>query len=277
MSRLRQGTTVAELLELTRTGPDQFRGRSAGQPDWIYGGQVVAQALAAATATVPADRLAHTVHADYLRRGKGGVPVDYAVTRLRDGGAFSSRQVTAVQDGRLLFVALASFHTGEDLFGHQLPIPDVAPPDAVPPPAALDATDPGWPRWLPGRPDLDVRRTAVGPRHGKSLIWARVTVPLPDDPRLHACAMAYLSDLTLLASIRMPYEPEPGMRRRWRMMTLNHAVWFHRPLRADDWLLLDQHSPTAAAGRGLTTASVFAPDGAMVGSLAQEGVGRPLT
>jgi len=118
---------VAELLDLARSGPDEFRGISPDQPDRLFGGQVVAQALAAATATVEADRLAHAMQAQYLRQGKGGAPVDYTVTRLRDGGAFSARQVTAHQDDRVLFVTLASFHAGEGSFGHQLPAP-AAPP-----------------------------------------------------------------------------------------------------------------------------------------------------
>lgn len=270
-------TSVAGLLTLTPAGPDEFRGPSPGEPAWIYGGQVAGQALAAASATVPDGRDVHAIRVEYLRRGKGATPVGYTVTRLRDGGAFSARQVTAAQDGRVLAVVTASFHTGKELFGHQAVMPDAPPPDSVPPPADLAGTDPGWPRWLPGRPDLDLRRVATsGPRHGESLIWARVTVPLPEDPRAHAAALACLSDLTLLGSIRIPYEPEPDVRRRWRMTTLNHAVWFHRPLRADQWLLMVQHSPSAASGRGLAAASVFSPDGGLVASLAQEGLGVEL-
>jgi acyl-CoA thioesterase II len=269
--------SILELLDLDRTGPGEFRGASADEPDWIYGGQVVGQALAAATATVAADRSAHSLHAHYLRQGKGGAPVDYTVQRLRDGGAFSARQVSAHQDGRLLAVADVSFHTGEEPFGHQAVMPAAPPPDSAPPSAALEVADPGWPYWVARRPDLDLRAVgAPGPRHGESLVWSRVTLGLPDDPRLHACAWAYLSDLTLLAAIRVPYEPEPGVRRRWRMMTLNHAIWFHQPVRADQWLLLHQHSPAASAGRGLSMASVFSADGTLVSSLAQEGVGRPL-
>lgn len=270
-------TSVAGLLTLTRTGPDEFRGPSPGEPDWIYGGQVAAQALAAASATVPKGRDVHAIRVEYLRQGKGATPVEYSVTRLRDGGAFSARQVIAAQEDRVLAVVTASFHTGKELFGHQVAMPQAPPPDSVPPPADLAGADPGWPRWLPERPDLDLRRVAVpGPRYGESLIWARVTVSLPDDPRAHASALAYLSDLTLLASVRIPYEPEPDRRRRWRMTTLNHAVWFHRPLRADRWLLIGQHSPSAASGRGLATASVFSPDGGLVASLAQEGLGVEL-
>lgn len=268
-------TGIAELLDLAPGGPDEFRGISPDQPDRIFGGQVVAQALAAATATVAAGRQPHSLQAQYLRQGKGGAPVDYTVTRLRDGGAFCARQVTASQDGRLLCVVLASFHVGEESFGHQLPVPEAPPVHAVPRPWAVPGADGGWPRWVPDRPDLDLRIMQVPERrHGESFVWSRVTAELGDDPRVHACAWAYLSDLTLLGTVRIPYEPEPGSRRSWQMLTLNHSVWFHRPLRADRWLLQHQYSPTAAAGRGLSMASVFSQEGELVSSLSQEGVGR---
>ena len=127
-------TSFAELLTFTRTGPDEFRGSSPGKPDWIYGGQVAAPALAAASATVPDGRDVHAIRAEYLRRGSA-TPVEYTVTRLRDGGAFSARQVIVAQDDRVLAVITASYHTGKELLGHQVAMPDAPPPESGPPPS----------------------------------------------------------------------------------------------------------------------------------------------
>lgn len=271
-------STALTILELTEDCADIWTGESPAEPPWIYGGQAVAQSLVAATRTVEGDRHVNSMHCAFLREGDPNQPVRYQVDRLRDGRAFSSRSVTARQQDRVIFTMTCTFHRTE-ITGveHQLPPPDVDPPDGTPS-SVPSEQDRGWPSWLLGRDDIDLR-FARGPlmdaERGEQLIWARVVVPPPEDVRLHACLWAYVSDLTLLLSVRHHHEPN-HLSRKWSTKTLDHSLWFHRPFRADDWLLIHQHSPVAHAGRGLTRAVVYDRAGILVCSMAQEGVVREI-
>jgi acyl-CoA thioesterase II len=280
-------TELVELLELERLEVDLYRGR---QPDTamqrVFGGQVAAQALRAAYGTVEPDRAVHSVHAYFLRPGDTSIPIVYDVERMRDGRSFSTRRVAARQFGRPIFFLSASFHVEEIGFEHQDAIPDVPSPDDCPTLAELVARitrrDPEvWNReWAA----LDIRyagdsrsggrlESAETPAHMQ--LWVKAAGPIPDHEVLHRCVLAYLSDLTLLGVSLVPTGLIVGSP-QIQAASLDHTMWFHRPFRADDWLLYDQHSPSASGGRGFTTARLFARSGVLVASVAQEGLIRPV-
>jgi acyl-CoA thioesterase-2 len=268
---------LEEILDLELVGPDLFRGAS---PDTnlqrIFGGQVAAQALVAATRTVRVGRPVHSLHAYFLRPGKPGVPTDYVVDRVRDGGSFSTRRVTGSQAGTAIFSLSASFQLGDqDGPDHADLPPDVETPEQL---AHVDETDAEFRQWHRTEwPDWDLRRASV-PRgtSGRSpvqQVWVRHAAPLPDDPVLHACALTYVSDMTLLGCSVGAYADE---RPNLQVASLDHAVWFLRPFRADEWLLYDQSSPSAGGGRGLNIGRVFDRAGALVAAVVQEGLVRQL-
>ncbi|MFJ3904291.1 acyl-CoA thioesterase [Streptomyces sp. NPDC090025] len=276
---------LLDLLDLERIERDIFRGesRSALVPR-VFGGQVAAQALVAAGRTVPADRPAHSLHAYFLRPGDPGAPIVYTVDRIRDGRSFTTRRVVAVQHGQPIFHLSASFQTYEEGLDHQAVMPTAPDPETLPTPAEM------LPRHLPrevadrliqARAAVDLRYAEVPPwgsvgepREPRSQVWFRTNGKLADDPLLHVVLATYVSDMTLLDSVLLAHG-----RGGWAVgdvvgASLDHAMWFHRPFRADEWLLYDQESPTAAGGRGLGQARIYTQDGRLAISVIQEGVVR---
>ncbi|MER8044377.1 acyl-CoA thioesterase II [Streptomyces sp. NPDC094032] len=276
---------LLDLLDLERIEQDIFRGESRPSiVPRVFGGQVAAQALVAAGRTVPEDRLAHSLHAYFLRAGDPGAPIVYTVDRIRDGRSFTTRRVVAVQHGQPIFHLSASFQTYEEGLDHQTPMPPAPAPESLPAPAEM------LPRHLPrevadrlieARAAVDLRYAedppwgSVGqPREPRSQVWFRTNGKLADDPLLHIALATYVSDMTLLDSILLAHG-----RGGWAVgdvvgASLDHAMWFHRPFRADEWLLYDQESPTASGGRGLGQARIFTQDGRLAISVIQEGVVR---
>ncbi|MER8028429.1 acyl-CoA thioesterase II [Streptomyces bauhiniae] len=278
---------LLDLLDLERIEEDIYRGRSrSAVVPRVFGGQVAAQALVAAGRTVPADRAAHSLHAYFLRTGDPGAPIVYSVDRIRDGRSFTTRRVVAVQHGKPIFHLSASFQSHEDGLDHQAPMP------AAPDPATLPTSherlrgyahlDPEVvERFLEAREAIDLRYVEEppfgefgAPREPHSQVWFRANGKLDDDPLLHVVLATYVSDMTLLDSVLLAHG-----RGGWAVgdvvgASLDHAMWFHRPFRADEWLLYDQESPSAHGGRGLGQARIYTRDGKLAVSVVQEGVVR---
>ncbi|MFF1375948.1 acyl-CoA thioesterase [Streptomyces sp. NPDC058308] len=289
---------LLDLLDLERIEEDIFRGvsRSALVPR-VFGGQVAAQALVAAGRTVPDDsspssRLrssgggpnAHSLHAYFLRPGDPGAPIVYSVDRIRDGRSFTTRRVVAVQHGQPIFHLSASFQTYEEGLEHQAEMPPAADPETLPtaaetlprhlPPEVAD-------RLLETRAAVDLRyvdeppwATVGQPREPRSQVWFRANGKLADDSLLHVCLATYVSDMTLLDSVLLAHG-----RGGWAVgdvvgASLDHAMWFHRPFRADEWLLYDQESPSSSGGRGLGQARIWTQDGRLAVTVIQEGLIR---
>lgn len=275
---------LLSILDLETLEHNLFRGRSP-EIGWqrIFGGQVIGQALVAAARTVEG-RIAHSLHAYFMRPGDPKVPVLYEVERLRDGHSFATRRVTAIQHGRAIFSMEVSFQVEESGLEHQIAMPDVPPPEELPSESDISSL------YLEGAPEsvrrywererpielrpVDLRhflgREALDPvQH----VWIRTTGRLPDDPEIHRCVLAYASDMTLLDTAlfphgRMVFDPD------LQAASLDHAMWFHRSFRADEWLLYAEDSPSASGGRGFNRGSLFSRDGKLVASVAQEGLIR---
>jgi acyl-CoA thioesterase-2 len=275
------------LLDLEELEVNLFRGRSPQEGSQrVFGGQVLGQALVASGRTVPAERPAHSFHAYFLRPGDPATPILYQVDRTRDGRSFTTRRVTAIQRGRAIFHLEASFHAAERGPEHQAAMPDVPDPESLPTweermepvtaraPAALGS------QWLRDRP-IEMRHvTWVDPLEPEKLpprllVWIRAAGELPDSPLLHQCVVAYASDMTLLDAVALPHAIA-WTDESWQIASLDHALWFHRQLRADEWLLYAQESPVATGARGFATGRLYARDGSLVVSVVQEGLLRPL-
>ena len=272
------------ILDIERLEENLFRGLSP-QVGWqrVFGGQVIGQALVAANRTVNG-RLAHSLHAYFLRAGDPSVPIIYNVDRIRDGGSFTTRRVVAVQHGQAIFSMAASFHKEETGLEHQIKMPEVPPPESLPSEAELKACliDRVPPQvkayWERERPieirPVDLSRYLTPGNHAPSQqVWIRATGELPNDQSLHQCVLAYASDFTLLdtaliAHGRFVFDP------KLMLASLDHALWFHRKIRADEWLLYAQDSPISVAGRAFCRGMMFARDGKLVASTAQEGLLR---
>ncbi len=247
----------------------------------VYGGQVLSQALVAAQRTVDPGRPVHSLHAYFLRAGDPGEPITFAVERLRDGRSFSARRTHALQFGRPILSMIASFQTPADGLDHQEPMPDVPPPEALPTvtersPASSDKASMYWLRQRP----MDLRYVKspafIDPQPDTAAwqaVWMRAVGALPDDPALHAAVLAYASDYALLEPVLRRHGrvfAEPGI----KVASLDHAMWWHRPSRADEWLLYVLESPSASGARGLGQGRIFTRDGLLVCSVAQEGMVR---
>ena len=279
--------TIADLLrllELEHLEVNLFRGasRDIGSPQ-VFGGQVLGQALTAASLTVQG-REVHSLHAYFLRRGDFNAPIVYQVDRSLDGHSFSNRRVVAIQHGEPIFNMAASFQVTEPGLDHQVSMPAVAPPESMPdssrPPPELLRRMPERLRRMFEQPrPFEFRLTRPleqPPPHARPerTIWFRAVGQLPDGERLHRCLLAYVSDFFLLETATLPH----GLSftsGSLIMASLDHAMWFHRPLRVDDWLLYHIESPSASGARGFAHASVFSRDGRLVASTAQEGLVRP--
>lgn len=276
---------VLDLLDLEQIEVDIFRGRSpeGERRQRVFGGQVAGQALVAAGRTVPEDRPVHSLHAYFIRPGDPTVPLIYLVERVRDGRSFTTRRVTTIQHGKTIFTLSASFHRDEPGVEHADPMPDVPPPDAIATTAERmeKLFGPSVREWYDGNP-IDIRH--IGPlsfeaerdpslRTTRNMVWLRVDGDLPDDPLLHVCLMTYASDMTLLDSVLLAH----GLSwadGRTTGASLDHAMWFHGPFRADRWLLYAQDSPVARGSRGLARGEVYTNDGDLVVSVVQEGLVR---
>ena len=238
----------------------------------VFGGQVLAQALMAGGASVAPDRGPHSLHGYFLRPGDPSIPIVYVVENTRDGRSFSTRRIIARQHGTTIFHMTASFQVHEEGLDHQDPMPDVPAPEELPllseRPRAGEAVRRG--EW----DALEVRYDDASDHGAPELrVWLRTAGPMPDDPLLHAAVLAYASDLTLLAAVALRHDirfGDPGV----AAASLDHAMWFHRPVRVDEWLLHDQESPSASGGRGLGRGRIFSRDGALVATTVQEGLVR---
>ncbi|MDI5966265.1 acyl-CoA thioesterase [Streptantibioticus silvisoli] len=278
---------LVALLDLERIEENIFRGRSPDEHlQRVFGGQVAGQALVAAGRTTDGGRPVHSLHAYFLRPGRPGVPIVYQVERVRDGRSFTTRRVVAVQQGRTIFHLTASFHRPEPGFEQQLPMP------AVPGPEELPGLADELREHLGELPDALARMTrrqafdiryverlrwtteALSDAEPRSAVWMRAVGPLGDDPLVHTCALTYASDMMLLDAVRLPVEPLWGPR-GFDVASLDHAMWFHRPFRADEWFLYQQESPIATGARGLARGQIYDSDGALLVSVMQEGLFRP--
>jgi acyl-CoA thioesterase II len=271
---------LLQLLELERLEVNIFRGgsRDIGSPQ-VYGGQVLGQALQAAYATVDADRVVHSLHAYFLRRGDYDAPIVYFVDRSRDGHSFTSRRVTAVQHGEQIFNCSMSFQRAEPGFEHQLAMPQVPPPEslaATPAGASfLEGLGPRLRRFVHERP-IEYRVVPPGATPGgapRQYLWMRMVDRLPDEDRLHRCLLAYTSDFHLLGTALIRHEREIAQG-TLVIASIDHAMWFHHPVRMDEWLLYAADSPSAAGARGFARGSLYTRAGVLVASTAQEGLVR---
>ncbi|HSM67438.1 MAG TPA: acyl-CoA thioesterase II [Ilumatobacteraceae bacterium] len=274
---------LVELLNLEAIEVNLFRGRSPDENrQRVFGGQVAGQALVAAARTIDEPgRLVHSLHAYFLRPGDPTVPILYEVDRIRDGRSFSTRRVVAIQHGRAIFNLQASFHDEEPGPDHQLPMPTgMGDPSELPDfrtrmaPYAEQIGE-----WYDRPRPIDLRYvngdpvSRKGTRSTTQQVWLRADGRLPDDPVLHACVVTYASDMTLLDTTILPFGlgwDSPGM----QMASVDHAMWFHRPFRADDWLLYDQEAVSTSSARGMAHGSIFSSDGRLVVSVVQEGLTR---
>jgi acyl-CoA thioesterase-2 len=275
---------LLDLLDLEQMEVNLFRGRSPAVT-WqrVFGGQVIGQALVAACRTVE-ERPPHSLHAYFILPGDPKVPIVYEVDRLRDGKSFSTRRVIAIQHGHPIFSMAASFHADEPGFEHQAKMPDVPKPDELPSEAELrDRVMPMMPdpvrRYYERDRPIELRPVEFERYLGKKFpdarfnVWIRATGRLPDDPAIHRCVLAYASDMTLLDSALIPHG-RTVFEKDIMAASLDHALWLHRPFRADDWLLYAQDSPNMGGARGFSRGLIFTRDGKLVASVAQEGLVR---
>jgi acyl-CoA thioesterase-2 len=276
---------LIELLDLEEIEKNHYRATSPNE-GWqrVYGGQVLGQALVAASRTVPEDRHAHSLHGYFLRGGDTEAPILYTVDRIRDGRSFTTRRVVAIQHGQAIFNMSISFQVSEEGLSHQFPMPEVPGPDDL-----TDETElrKKWAAKLPEefRESFDRQRPIevrpIDPqdifepdkRPPHQMSWMKSREALPDDHRLHQCVLAYLSDWSLLDTATLPHAVS-FMQDNMQMASLDHAMWFHRPFRADEWLLYVQDSPSASGARGLNRGLIYNRAGDLVASAAQEGLIR---
>jgi acyl-CoA thioesterase-2 len=278
---------VLDILDLEPLEVNLFRGRSP-QSRWqrVFGGQVIGQALVAACRTVEdvTARPPHSLHAYFLLGGDPKVPIIYEVDRIRDGKSFTTRNVKAIQHGRAIFSMSVSFHLSEPGLNHQVKMPVVPKPDELPSDEELkDRIYPLLPeparryyereRPIEFRPVEFSRYLGEKSENGRFDIWIRATGRLPDEPAIHQCVLAYASDMMLLDAALIPHG-RSVFSEDIMAASLDHALWFHRPFRADEWLLYAQDSPSLADSRGFSRGLIFAADGTLVASVAQEGLLR---
>ena len=275
---------LISILDLEPIEVNMFRGRSPQvSHQRVFGGQVAGQALVAAGRTVDADRAVHSLHSYFIRPGDPKVPIVYTVERARDGCSFSIRRVTAIQHAEPIFVLAASFQLRQGGIDHQAPMPDVPMPDELP---TLEERYAGYDEvaaWFERVPrPFELRyvddppwvQRSHGPRgDGPHRIWLRADGRLPDDPLIHVCALTFASDLTLVETVLVHHGLAIGLD-PVVTASLDHAMWFHRPFRADEWFLYDMASPSASGGRGLAMGKIFALDGRHIVSVVQEAMLR---
>lgn len=286
MSGERKLAGLVQLLAMEKIEENLFRGQSVDL-GWgrVFGGQVLGQAVSAAEQTVPAERAPHSIHCYFLRPGDVKAPIVYEIDRIRDGRSFTTRRVVAIQHGKAILNMSVSFQVEEDGFAHQDPMPDVPAPDA------LESAQEHYRRFADRIPKF-IREQAMkeGPFEVRPVApvddpitpspvpptkryWFKAAGPLPDEPRIHRNLLAYLSDSDFLITSLQPHGVTwltPGL----QTASLDHAMWFHRPFRIDEWLLYDIHSPVARGARGLVRGSFYNRAGELVASAVQEGLIR---
>ncbi|MFM2289363.1 MAG: acyl-CoA thioesterase [Pseudomonadota bacterium] len=273
---------LQRLLELERLEDNLFRGesRDIGSPQ-VYGGQVLGQALKAAYLTVEPGRTAHSLHAYFLRRGDFNAPIVYFVDRSRDGHSFTSRRVTAIQHGEQIFHLSASFQVPQPGFEHQAVAPEVPAPELLSDGDVIDGAlsarlTPRLRQYLLHERPFEFRLVPPrAPALAERMFWLRAIDRLADDDTLHRCLLAYLCDFQLLSTSVLPHE-EALAGQRLVLASIDHAMWFHHPLRVDDWLLYVTDSPSASGSRGFARGSFYDRGGRLVASTAQEGLVRVL-
>lgn len=276
------------ILDLEPIERNLYRGTSP-KAGWqrVFGGLVIAQALAAAIRTVEEARQVHSLHGYFLRPGDPSLPIVHEVDRIRDGKSFTTRRVVGIQRGEAIFSMSASFQRQEEGLEHQFAMPDVPPPEALPSEKELkekfiDALPENVRRYWERERPIELRPTDLRhfmsrePLPPRQYVWFRATGDLPDDPAVHQCMLAYASDMTLLDTALFAHG-RSIFDRDLQLASLDHALWFHRPLRMDDWLLYAQDSPASVGARGFTRGQIFSRDGVLVASAAQEGLMRQVT
>ncbi len=279
---------LIDRLEIEELDQDLYRGQNEpNRTGRIFGGQVAAQSLMAAGRTVE-DLLAHSLHGYFLRAGDPEIPVIYTVDRIRDGRSFVTRRVVAKQRGKAIFNMACSFHKFEHGLEHQMEMPEAPEPESIPPwseriiPLWENAPERIKKIWRPGARPIDMRDKDVPiyiggeAKGGNNLIWLRTPGPVPDDPLLHQCILAYATDFSLIDTMLRQHKVE-GTTTSLMTASLDHAIWFHSPLRVDDWLLYVQDSPVGAGARGFARGSIYTRAGKLVASSAQEGLMRPVS
>jgi len=277
---------IVKLLDLEQIDDNIFRGYSPRTGlRQVYGGQAIAQALIATQRTVPADRIAHSLHAYFILAGDPRIPIIFEVERVRDGKSFTTRRCAAIQRSRVIFSMEASFQLHEEGFDHAEPMPDVPLPDSL---SSANALAERFHTFLPkatleylkGSHPIDIRvvnpemylaRSEGAP--ARQYIWFRALRHVPEQLAIHQALLAYLSDMTLLNTALIPHG-RLIFDADLQVASLDHALWFHRPFRIDEWMLYAQESPSASGGRGMTMGRIFTLDGRLVASVAQEGLIR---
>jgi len=273
---------LVDLLDLEAIEVNIFRGVSPDENrQRVFGGQVAAQALIAAARTVEVGTV-HSLHSYFLRPGDPLVPILYEVDRIRDGRSFTTRRVVAIQHGKAIFNLAVSFHVDEPGLDHQIPMPDAPDPETVPDMRTRMAP---WAQqmgeWFERPRPIDTRHVDFVPPGSHdplppvSRVWVRADGTLPDDPLVHTAVLTYLSDMTLLDTTLLPHG-RGGWGDEIMMASLDHAMWFHRPFRVDEWLLYAQDTPSTSRALGLARGSIFTHDGALAVSVVQEGLIRVL-
>lgn len=277
---------LLDILDLEPLEHNLFRGRSP-QVGWqrVFGGQVIGQALVAASRTVEEGRFVHSLHGYFMRPGDPSVPIVYEVDRIREGRSFTTRRVVAIQHGHAIFSMSASFQLQEEGLDHQAEMPDVPDPDDLMSEDQLKqmvmagpAPDPVKAYWQRERP-IEIRPVSLKhyvsrePLDPVQHVWFRATGPVPDQRAIQKCVLAYASDMTLLDTSLFAHG-RSIFDRDLQVASLDHAMWFHRPVQVDQWLLYAQDSPNASCGRGFNRGSIFSRDGRLVASTAQEGLIR---
>jgi acyl-CoA thioesterase-2 len=270
------------LFELEDLGAGVYKATNPARGPWtrVFGGQVIAQAIRSAQLTVPAERAIHSAHAYFIRPGKVGEPIYFHVERPRDGRSFTTRYVKAAQGPEVIFDMIASFHVTEDGAEFQVP-------RAVDVPLPEDAPEPEMPLEFRGRMrsmmpfdmrELGPQAPEVSNYRSTRRVWFRTNGPLPDDPALHACVLAFASDMGTVSAARAPSAGEDMWATFTRFMSasLDHAIWFHRPVRADEWILMDLRAISNHGARGLAMGTMHTQDGVLGVSIAQEALIRPL-
>ncbi|OBH02391.1 MULTISPECIES: acyl-CoA thioesterase II [unclassified Mycobacterium] len=269
---------IEEILDLEQLEVNIYRGRvfspESGYFQRTFGGHVAGQSLVSAVRTVDPHYQVHSLHGYFLRPGDANEPTVFIVERTRDGGSFATRRVNAIQHGEIIFSMGASFQTDQDGIHHQDPMPAAPPPDGLPGLTSIKVFDDAGFKQFEEWDVCIVPREQLQLSPGKASqqqVWFRHRDPLPDDPVLHICALAYMSDLTLLGSAQVNHL---DVREHLQVASLDHAMWFMRAFRADEWLLYDQSSPSASGGRSLCQGKIFTRTGEMVAAVMQEGLTR---
>ncbi|MEM7097273.1 MAG: acyl-CoA thioesterase II [Pseudomonadota bacterium] len=276
---------ILDILNVETIEKNLYRGTNHNT-EHVFGGQVLAQALASAYRTMEADHHLHSMHAYFLRAGDWTVPILYEVDRIRDGRSFSTRRVAAIQHGRAIFSLSCSWHKAEGGLSHSQPMPD------VPPPESLREDLHAYKDMAKDFPDIDrfsFRFEAIESRQVEKILmmgsdehapikhtWLRARNRLPDDQEVHIALLAYMSDLDFMSTSMLPHRGKGRMRQDIRGASLDHSLWFHRPFRADEWLLFAKQSPSASGARGFVRGHFFNQQGELVVTAAQECLIRPI-